>query len=28
VYVMPPYIVTDDEMTMLATRVAEILDRA
>jgi len=28
VYVMPPYIVTDDEMTMLAGRVAQILDRA
>jgi len=28
VYVMPPYIVTDDEMTMLAGRVAHILDRA
>jgi adenosylmethionine-8-amino-7-oxononanoate aminotransferase len=27
-YVMAPYIVTDDEMTMLATRVGEILDRA
>jgi adenosylmethionine-8-amino-7-oxononanoate aminotransferase len=28
VYVMPPYIVTEDEMTMLATRVVAILDRA
>src|SRR5262249_23533669 len=27
VYVMPPYIVTDDEMAMLATRVTAILDR-
>jgi adenosylmethionine-8-amino-7-oxononanoate aminotransferase len=28
VYVMPPYVVTDDEMTMLAGRVAGILGRA
>jgi adenosylmethionine-8-amino-7-oxononanoate aminotransferase len=28
VYVMPPYIVTDGEMTMLGDRVATILDRA
>ena len=28
VYVMAPYIVTDDEMTMLGERVAAILDRA
>jgi adenosylmethionine-8-amino-7-oxononanoate aminotransferase len=27
VYVMAPYIVTDEEMTMLATQVAGILDR-
>jgi len=27
-YVMPPYIVTDEEMTMLADRVGAILDRA
>jgi adenosylmethionine-8-amino-7-oxononanoate aminotransferase len=27
-YVMPPYIVTDDEMTLLATRLTAILDRA
>lgn len=26
-YVMPPYIVTDDEMTMLADRLATLLDR-
>ncbi len=28
VYFMPPYIVTDDEIQMLATRTLEILDRA
>ena len=28
VYVMPPYIVTDDEMTMLADHVVDILDRS
>jgi len=28
VYLMPPYIVTDDEMGLLATRIAAILDRA
>ena len=27
-YVMPPYIVTQDQMRMLATRVGEILERA
>ncbi|MFO1397825.1 MAG: adenosylmethionine--8-amino-7-oxononanoate transaminase [Burkholderiales bacterium] len=27
-YLMPPYVVTDDEMGLLATRIAAILDRA
>jgi len=27
-YLMPPYIVTDDEMTLMARRILAILDRA